>query len=245
MIRVTDLHKTFRSGHEEIEALRGVSLEIDPGACCFVVGPSGSGKSTLLYLIGALDHPTSGSICISGEEITKISEVDRDLLRRRQIGFIFQQFNLIPNLTAVNNVLMPFIPLGITPDLRAKAEALLRDIGLGNRLKSKPTKLSGGEQQRVAIARALIKEPTLLLADEPTGNLDRKNADAIFALLRAQQAARGCTLIVVTHDRRFIQATDLVIEIQDGRLTDENRMPDGRALALSFATRPPALAMPE
>jgi putative ABC transport system ATP-binding protein len=227
MIRVTDLRKTFRSGREEIEALCGVSLEVDTGSCCFIIGPSGSGKSTLLYLLGALDNPTSGSIFIDGEELASMSEIDRDLVRRRQIGFIFQQFNLIPNLTALGNVLLPYIPLGVTSDLRAKATALLKDMGLGNRLRYKPTKLSGGEQQRVAIARALIKDPTLLLADEPTGNLDRKNADAIFALLRAQQATRGCTLIVVTHDRRFIQATDLVIEIQDGRLISENGRPDG------------------
>jgi len=227
MIRVSDLRKVFRSGQEEIEALRGVSFDVPRGACCFIVGPSGSGKSTLLYLLGALDNPTSGSIFIDGEEITRIREVDQDIFRRRRIGFVFQQFNLISNLTALGNVLLPFIPLGTTSELLAKGESLLRGMGLASRLRSKPAKLSGGEQQRVAIARALIKDPVLLLADEPTGNLDRKNADAIFALLREQQAARGCTLVVVTHDRRFIQPADLVIEIQDGLLANPNSQPDG------------------
>jgi putative ABC transport system ATP-binding protein len=236
MIRVAGLRKTFRSGHEQIEALRGVSFEVPSGACFFIVGPSGSGKSTLLYLLGALDNPTSGSILVDGKEITRISEVDQDAFRRRLIGFIFQQFNLILNLTVVGNVLLPFIPLGITSNLRAKAEALLRNVGLGTRLRSKLSELSGGEQQRVAIARALIKDPVLILADEPTGNLDRNNADAIFALLREQQAARGCTLVVVTHDRRFIQPADLVIEIQDGQLTEPNWQSDGQP-AMAFRSK--------
>jgi putative ABC transport system ATP-binding protein len=222
MIRVSDLRKTFRSGEEEVEALRGVSFEVERGAGLFLVGPSGSGKSTLLYLLGALDRPSAGSIVIDGQTITSLNEVDQDAFRRRKIGFVFQQFNLIPNLTAVDNVLLPFIPLGISRDLRDKAEAVLKTVRLGHRLSARPAKLSGGEQQRVAIARALIKDPVVLLADEPTGNLDHKNADAIFTLLRAQQAARDCTLVVVTHDRRFIQPNDRVLEIEDGRLTGGN-----------------------
>ncbi len=135
-----------------------------------------------------------------------------------KIGFVFQQFNLIHNLSAVDNVLLPFIPLGLTPDCRSKAEDILRQVGLGHRLTHKPSKLSGGQQQRVAIARALIKDPVVLLADEPTGNLDHKGGDEIFALLREQQEKRGCTLVVVTHDRRFIQPDDHVVEIEDGRI---------------------------
>jgi putative ABC transport system ATP-binding protein len=225
MIRVCDVRKTFRSGAEEVEALRGVSFETERGTALFLVGPSGAGKSTLLYLLGALDRPSAGSIEIDGQAITGMSEVDQDVFRRQKIGFIFQQFNLIPNLTAVGNVLLPFILLGTSKELRARAKALLKNVGLGHRLRARPAKLSGGEQQRVAIARALIKDPVVLLADEPTGNLDHKNADAIFALLREQQAARGCTLVVVTHDRRFIQPTDRVLEIEDGRLTSSSASP--------------------
>ena len=145
-----------------------------------------------------------------------MSEVEQDVVRRQKLGFIFQQFNLIKNLTAVGNVLLPFIPVGHSEEMRTKAEDLLTQVGLGNRMSHKPSKLSGGQQQRVAIARALIKDPIVLLADEPTGNLDRKGGDEIFDLLREQQEKRGCTLIVVTHDRRFIRPRDRVLEIQDG-----------------------------
>jgi putative ABC transport system ATP-binding protein len=136
------------------------------------------------------------------------------------VGFIFQQFNLISNLSAVDNVLMPFIPVGITPELRAKAESLLRQVGLADRMRHRPSRLSGGQQQRVAIARALAKVPAVILADEPTGNLDRKSADEVVALLRTYQQSLGCTLIVVTHDRRFIRPGDRVIEIQDGQIVE-------------------------
>jgi len=219
MIRVSDVRKTFRSGEEDVQALRGVSFEVPRGAFFFIVGPSGSGKSTLLYLLGALDNPTSGAITIDGQTLTGMNEVQQDLFRRQKLGFIFQQFNLIPNLTAAGNVVLPFIPVGISPAIHAKAEDLLRQVGLGNRVRHKPSKLSGGQQQRVAIARALIKDPIVLLADEPTGNLDRKGGDEIFDLLREQQEKRGCTLVVVTHDRRFIRKSDQVLEIQDGLIS--------------------------
>jgi putative ABC transport system ATP-binding protein len=218
IIRVSDLKKQFHSGDEMIEALRGVSFEIPPATCTFIVGPSGSGKSTLLYLLGGLDRPTSGTIEIDGADMTRMNEVQQDAFRRQHIGFVFQQFNLIHNLSAVDNVCLPFIPQGLTPQCHTKAVDLLTQVGLGNRLKHKPTKLSGGQQQRVAIARALVKDPAVLLADEPTGNLDRKGGDEIFALLREQQDLRGCTLVVVTHDRRFIQPHDIVLEIQDGQI---------------------------
>jgi putative ABC transport system ATP-binding protein len=218
VIRVVDVRKTFKSGDEEIEALRGVSFEVPSGACSFFVGPSGSGKSTLLYLLGALDRPSSGTIVIDGQNFTALNEVEQDVFRRKKIGFVFQQFNLIPNLSAVENVLLPFIPTGVTADCRNKATEILRQVGLGHRLGHKPSKLSGGQQQRVAIARALIKDPAVLLADEPTGNLDHKGGDEIFALLREQQEKRGCTLVVVTHDRRFIRPDDVVLEIEDGRI---------------------------
>jgi putative ABC transport system ATP-binding protein len=207
MIRVSGLRKVFRTGDDDVEALRGVSLEVADASCVF---------------IGALDTPTSGTIAVDGQDLGALGEVELDDFRRRHIGFIFQQFHLIPNLTAVDNVLMPFIPTGTTPELRAKAESLLRRVGLGDRLKHRPSRLSGGQQQRVAIARALIKDPSVVLADEPTGNLDSKTGDEIFALLRDRQKELGCTLIVVTHDRRFIRPSDRVIEIQDGRIADRN-----------------------
>jgi putative ABC transport system ATP-binding protein len=216
MIRVSDLKKSYQSGEEQVQALRGVSFEVPAGAFTFIVGPSGSGKSTLLYLLGALDTPTSGTIAIDDSVLTSMKEDEQDVVRRKKLGFIFQQFNLIHNLTAVGNVLLPFIPVGASDAMRTKAEDLLKQVGLGQRMTHKPSKLSGGQQQRVAIARALIKDPIVLLADEPTGNLDRKGGDEIFELLREQQEKRGCTLVVVTHDRRFIRPHDRVLEIQDG-----------------------------
>ncbi len=152
MIRVSDLRKHYQSGEEQVHALRGVSFEIPTGAFTFIVGPSGSGKSTLLYLLGALDIPTSGTIAIDDSVLTSMKEQEQDVVRRKKLGFIFQQFNLIHNLTAVGNVLLPFIPMGASDAVRSKAEDLLKQVGLGNRLSHKPSKLSGGQQQRVAIA---------------------------------------------------------------------------------------------
>jgi putative ABC transport system ATP-binding protein len=214
MIEAVDVHKSFINGEETIEALRGVTVRIPSGASAFVVGPSGSGKSTLLYLIGALDRPTSGTIRVEGRDITAMTESEQDDYRRNRVGFVFQSYNLIGNLTSLGNVLLPYIPLGITPELRAKAIELLRQVGMGNRLNHRPHQLSGGQQQRVAIARALIKDPVLILADEPTGNLDRASGDEIVGLLRDRRK----TLLIVTHDRRFITPGDIVLEIEDGRL---------------------------
>jgi putative ABC transport system ATP-binding protein len=214
-IDLRQLAKAFPGG---IDALHPIDLSISPGELLVVLGPSGSGKSTLLYLLGGLDRPTAGTIVIGGQELTAMNEVEQDVFRRQKIGFVFQQFNLIPNLSAVENVLLPFIPTGLTPDCHTRAQDILRQVGLGHRLRHKPSKLSGGQQQRVAIARALIKDPAVLLADEPTGNLDHKGGDEIFALLREQQEKRGCTLVVVTHDRRFIRPDDHVLEIEDGRI---------------------------
>jgi putative ABC transport system ATP-binding protein len=218
MIQVSDVHKSFRSGEGTIEALCGITCSVPKGRFAFIVGPSGSGKSTLLYLMGALDRPTSGTIHVEGFDLTAMSEAEQNAYRRDKIGFIFQSFNLIGNLTAVENVLVPFLPRGLTPELRARAESLLNDVGLGHRLTHRPRQLSGGEQQRVAIARALVKDPVLVLADEPTGELDSRSGDEIYRILRALQAKRESTLVVVTHDRRFIRPNDLVLEIQDGLL---------------------------
>jgi putative ABC transport system ATP-binding protein len=218
MIDVVDVHKSYKSGDRRVDALRGVTCRIGKGRFAFIVGPSGSGKSTLLYLLGALDRPTSGSIFVEGDDLATMSEADQNLYRREKIGFIFQSFNLISNLTCVENVLIPFLPRGITPTQKERAEKLLIEVGLGDRLDHRPYQLSGGEQQRVAIARALIKEPVLVLGDEPTGELDSKSGDEIYRILRRLQSQMKTTLVIVTHDRRFITPDDLVLEIQDGRL---------------------------
>lgn len=222
MIEVVDVHKSYRSGSRSVEALRGVSCQIDRGRFAFIVGPSGSGKSTLLYLIGAIDRPTSGAIVVDGQDLVTMSEAGQNAYRRDQIGFIFQSFNLISNLTALENVLVPFLPRGVSTEQRQRGVDLLTEVGLGERLDHRPYQLSGGEQQRVAIARALVKQPILVLADEPTGELDSKSGDEIYTILRRLQESFRTTLVVVTHDRRFINSQDLVLEIQDGRLADGN-----------------------
>ena len=218
MIDVVDVRKSFRSGDRVVEAVRGVSCRIPKGRFAFIVGPSGSGKSTLLYLLGALDRPTSGTIRVEGNDLTAMSEGEQNLYRRDKVGFIFQSFNLISNLTAVENVLVPFLPRGLTSEQKRSAAELLTEVGLGARLDHRPYQLSGGEQQRVAIARAVIKDPLVVLADEPTGELDSKAGDEIYRILRHLQSGRQTTLVVVTHDRRFIRPDDLVLEIQDGML---------------------------
>jgi putative ABC transport system ATP-binding protein len=231
MIDAFNVRKVFKSGEQEVEALRGVTCHVPKGRCAFIVGPSGSGKSTLLHLMGALDRPSSGTIRIEGRELTAMTESEQNAYRREHIGFIFQSFNLIANLTALENVLVSYIPRGVSPELKQRAEELLNDVGLGERLDHRPRQLSGGEQQRVAIARALIKDPVLLLADEPTGELDSRTGDEIYRILRRLQAERQTTLIVVTHDRRFITPDDLLLEIQDGRLTLEEELETSEDLA--------------
>jgi putative ABC transport system ATP-binding protein len=218
MISIDNVTKTYRRGQSEVRALRGVSCAIPPSAFTFIVGPSGSGKSSLLYLIGALDEPTSGSVAVQGRRLEQLAPRERDVYRREQVGFVFQSFNLLSNLTALENVLVPFLPQGVTPAQRAAADELLRRVGLGDRLDHRPSQLSGGEQQRVAIARAILKRPLLVLADEPTGELDSQSGAEIYRYLRELRDEHGTTVIIVTHDRSHIQATDLVLTIRDGSL---------------------------
>ena len=218
MIETHDVTKSYRSGEGLMEILHGVSLSIPAGQCAFIVGPSGSGKSTLLHLIGAMDMPTRGRVVIDGQDLTAMTEPEKDIFRRDKIGIIFQAFNLVGNLTALENVLVPFLPRGITPELRERAKAMLTKVGLGHRLTHRPIQMSGGEQQRVAIARALVKNPQVVLADEPTGQLDSRTGEEVFRILRELQRELGTTLVVVTHDRRFIQPQDVVLEIEDGLL---------------------------
>jgi putative ABC transport system ATP-binding protein len=220
MIDVESVSKSYRRGSSTIPVLRGLSCHVPAGAFAFIVGPSGSGKSTLLYLMGALDSPDAGVVRMGGESLADLPADRKDDLRRRRIGFVFQSFNLLPNLNAVDNVLVPFLPVGEASGKRPAATQLLQNVGLGERLDHRPSQLSGGEQQRVAIARALLKQPDLILADEPTGELDSVTGQEIFALLRRMQRERNTTIVTVTHDHRYIHPGDLVLQIQDGRIVD-------------------------
>ena len=217
MIRVENLTKTYQRGTVEVPVLRGLSCEIEQGAFTFIVGPSGSGKSTLLYLIGTLDEPTSGEILLGDRRLSSMGTQERDQLRRNEIGFIFQSFNLLSNLNAVDNVLAPYLALPKDAAARRpEAVKLLQQVGLGDRLDHRPAEMSGGEQQRVAIARALLKRPSLILADEPTGELDTQNGAEVFRHLRSLHQELGTTIVVVTHDQRYIQPEDRILEIRDG-----------------------------
>ena len=221
MIEIQNVTKVHRRGETEVPALRGVSCVIPAGSFTFIVGPSGSGKSTLLYLIGALDEPTSGEILIDSRRLSGLTNRERDEYRRRHVGFIFQSFNLLSNLDAVENVLVPFLPVGIPPELRGQAIELLKQVGLGHRLDHRPNQLSGGEQQRVAIARALLKHPKLVLADEPTGELDSRSGAEIFSHLRRLHREQQTTVIVVTHDQRYIEPGNRIIRLRDGMIAEE------------------------
>ncbi len=218
MIHIQGVTKTHHRGETEVHALRGVFCEIERGSFSFIVGPSGSGKSTLLYLMGALDEPTSGEITVDGLTLAKMTPKEKDHYRRSDVGFIFQSFNLLGNLSAVDNVLVPFLPRGISGELRSRAVDLLNRVGLAGRLDHRPNQLSGGEQQRVAIARALLKQPKLVLADEPTGELDSRTGQEVFAYLRELHQSQNTTVVVVTHDERYFTESDRIITLQDGQV---------------------------
>jgi len=209
--------KIYGTGETQVTALDGVSLEVASGEVVSVVGHSGSGKTTLLNMMGALDRPTSGRIFLEGEEISRIPEHQLYRVRREKIGFIFQSFHLIPTLNALENVLAPTLPLG-ERRFEERARELLESVGLGARLPHRPSQLSGGEMQRVAIARALIHEPKLILADEPTGNLDSKTGEEIINLLLRLNKEKGVTLVIVTHEPEIAKRADRTVSIRDGRI---------------------------
>ena len=218
MIDIQNVTKTYRRGQTQIHALGGISCEIETGSFNFVLGPSGSGKSTLLYLIGALDHPTSGEITIEERRLSEMTVPERDRFRRNEVGFIFQSFNLLGNLDAVDNTLVPWLSRPVSSELRQSARSLLTEVGLGDRLDHRPNQLSGGEQQRIAIARALLKKPRVVLADEPTGELDTATGAGVFQLLRDLCSEQNTTVIVVTHDESFLTDSDRVLRMRDGQL---------------------------
>ncbi len=219
VIELEDLAKYYAVGGDVVKALDGVSLQIGRGEYLSIVGPSGSGKTTLFNLIGGLDRPTRGRVYIDGVDISRLDAYELAWLRCRKIGYIFQTFNLIPVLTALENVALPTVFAGVPRDegLR-RAEKLLAMVGLGDRLHHKPPQLSAGQQQRVAIARAMANDPAIILADEPTGNLDLNTGMEIINLLQGLNKTRGMTLISATHDLKMIKASDRIVYIRDGKI---------------------------
>jgi putative ABC transport system ATP-binding protein len=218
------LTRTYGAGDSAVPALRGVSLEVPAGQFTAVMGPSGSGKSTLMHLLAGLDAPDAGSVHIAGRDITRMSDRELTKLRRAHIGFVFQSFNLLPTLTAEENVALPLAIAGRKPD-RAVLDALLERMGLADRRRHRPAQLSGGQQQRVAVARALIAQPTVLFADEPTGNLDSTAGAGVLALLRDAVDADGQTTVMVTHDARAAATADRVLFLADGRIVADFDQP--------------------
>jgi len=226
LVRLSDVRKTYDVGGT-VEALAGVSLALDRGSYTAVMGPSGSGKSTLLNLVGALDTPTEGTVTVDGHDLAALSADDLAAVRGTTVGFVFQTFNLLPRLDAVENVALPLVFAGWDRDeRRARASDLLGRVGLGDRLDHLPTELSGGQRQRVAIARALAPDPALLLADEPTGNVDTETGDAIMSLLGDLHAA-GNAVLLVTHERRIAERADRILHVRDGRLERVEAPADG------------------
>ncbi len=220
VVVATDLERTYGEGDTAVRALRGVSVEVAAGQLTAVMGPSGSGKSTLMHILAGLDKPTSGSVLIDGTEITTLGDDALTKLRRQHIGFIFQFFNLLPMLTARENVVLPLTIAGEKPD-PAFFDELIARVGLTDRLTHRPAELSGGQQQRVAIARALVSRPTVIFADEPTGNLDSKTSNEILQLMRGSVDEYGQTTVMVTHDARAAAMADRVLFLADGEIVKE------------------------
>jgi putative ABC transport system ATP-binding protein len=218
-IQVQDLTKTYRVGDVEVHALRGVNLKIERGEFVAVVGPSGSGKSTLFHILGGLTPPTSGTVLIDGRDLVKMSESDRTRLRKTTVGFVFQKYNLLPTLTGAGNIEIARHIAGKNGQERdPQFEEILKLLGIANRLNHKPRALSGGEQQRIAIARALVNHPALLLADEPTGNLDTENSTAVLSVLQGLNKRLGQTILMITHDPEAAAYADRTVTMRDGRI---------------------------
>jgi putative ABC transport system ATP-binding protein len=220
VVEAVDVERRYGEGEAAVDALRGVSLSVLPGELVAVMGPSGSGKSTLMHILAALDKPTAGKVTIAGQDVGSLSDTDVTLLRRKHIGFVFQFFNLLPMLTAEENVLLPLTIAGEKPD-RAFFDDLMNRVGLDDRRSHRPSELSGGQQQRVAIARALVSKPPVVFADEPTGNLDSRTGAEILELLRSATEAYGQTTVMVTHDAHAATIADRVLFLADGLIVEE------------------------
>ena len=234
VLEARSLAKTYDTGGAKVLALRGVDLAIERGEFVAIMGPSGCGKSTLLNLLAGLDRPTAGEVWLDGERIDELSEAELARLRRRKVGYVFQFFNLMPTLTAVENVELPLLLVGRRRrDARRSANELLSELGIGDKHAAAPVQLSGGQQQRVALARALANTPDIVLGDEPTGNLDSAAARDVLGLLRGARE-RGQTVLLVTHDARVAATADRVITLRDGLVADETELEPARPVALPF-----------
>lgn len=216
VIDARDITKVYKMGEIEVHALAGVSFQVQPGEVLSIMGPSGSGKSTLMNVLGCLDRPTSGEYILGGELVSDLTDDQLAEIRNRKVGFVFQSFNLLARQTALVNVELPMRYAGVKQELRHRAEEALVAVGLGDRMLHRPNELSGGQQQRVAIARALVNNPDIILADEPTGNLDTKSGDEIMSILLELNRTRGTTLVFVTHDPEVAEQTERVVYLRDG-----------------------------
>ncbi|MCD4740527.1 ABC transporter ATP-binding protein [archaeon] len=222
MLEAREVKREYIMGKTVVRALRGVDIDIEQGEFVFIIGPSGSGKSTIMHILGALDHQTAGSVTLDGKEMARMSDWQLSMIRRNKIGFIFQNFNLVPSLNAIENVMLPLMTSDMNKTvLEARAIKLLKLVGLGHRIHHRPTELSGGERQRVAVARSLINEPEIILADEPTGELDTKTGTGIMQLMRKLCKEKGTTFVIVTHDTEYIQKGDKIFHIRDGLINQE------------------------
>ena len=222
LIELRDIHKTYHLGEVDVPVLKGISLRVAQGELVALMGTSGSGKSTLMNILGCLDHPTTGEYWLDGEEISGLSAKQRARVRKRMIGFVFQTFNLLPRTSALENVMMPlaYVEDILERQMRQRATELLQKVGLAERLDHQPSQLSGGQQQRVAIARALVNQPHILLADEPTGNLDSRTSEEILQMFQGLNRSDGLTIILVTHDPDVANHAQRIVRIRDGLIED-------------------------
>jgi putative ABC transport system ATP-binding protein len=219
VIEIRDLTKIYQMGDMQVAALNGVAMQVDKGEMVAITGPSGSGKSTLMNIIGCLDTPTRGTYCLDGVEVSKLNEDELAQIRNKKIGFIFQTFNLLPRTTALDNVELPMVYAGAA-DRRPRALAALESVGLEQRVYHRPNELSGGQQQRVAIARALVNRPSIILADEPTGNLDSKSGAEIMSIFKSLNRDQGLTVVLVTHDPSIAAQAQRIIHVRDGQIVE-------------------------